>query len=185
MTRPAPNRCNRHCEQSEAIQTKGSRRLLSLDCFALPAMTMEAGSKLAIITFSVIPLYSRSIKQQKLLVNQSHPLKSRVGLNPAHRNEAPKRDLPAHSGRSPIGSGESHKMAPNPLIRFPGDHLGLAIFGHQWKPARLLIFSRSLARTAHRIEMISSRASSVGMCLLTTGSSTSVQSVSAGCTSGV
>ena len=71
------------------------------------------------------------------------------------------------------------------LIRFPGNHLGLAIFGQQWKPVWLLIFSRSVARAAHRAEMILSRASREGMCLLTTGSSTSVHSVSAGCTSGV
>ena len=71
------------------------------------------------------------------------------------------------------------------LIRFPGDHLGLAIFGHQWKPVWRLIFSRSVARAAHRDETISSRASRVAMCLLTMGSSTSVHSVSAGCTSGV
>jgi len=40
------------------------------------------------------------------------------------------------------------------LIRIPGDHFGLAIFGHQWKPAWLLIFSRSPARAAHRVAMI-------------------------------
>ncbi len=77
------------------------------------------------------------------------------------------------------------RLAENHLIRFPGDHLGLAILGHQWKPAWLLIFCRSAARAAQRAEMTSSSVSRSGMCLLTIGSSTSVQSVSAGCTSGV
>jgi hypothetical protein len=71
------------------------------------------------------------------------------------------------------------------VIRFPGDHLGLAILGHPWKPAWLLIFCRSAARAAQRAEMTSSSVSRSGMCLLTIGSSTSVQSVSAGCTLGV
>src|SRR5271166_5518087 len=79
----------------------------------------------------------------------------------------------------------THDGAALCLIRIPGDHFGLAIFGHQWKPAWLLIFSRSPARAAHRVAMISSRAARVGMCLLTTGSSTSVHNVSVGCTSGV
>ena len=90
------------------------------------------------------------------------------------------------SATSPRNPGSRRSTAPTPsLIRFPADHFELAILGHQWKPAWLLIFSRSLARAAQRIEMVSSRASRVGMCLLTTGSSTRVHSVSAGCTSGV
>ena len=71
------------------------------------------------------------------------------------------------------------------LIRFPADHLGLAILGHQWKPAWLLIFGRSAARATQRAEITLSSVSRSGTCLLTIGSSTSVQSVSAGCTSGV
>ena len=72
-----------------------------------------------------------------------------------------------------------------PIIRFPGDHFGLAIFGHQWKPARLLMVSRSLARAAHLWPMMSSSSSMVATCLLTMGSSTSAHNVSAGCSSGV
>ena len=71
------------------------------------------------------------------------------------------------------------------VIRFPADHLGLAILGHQWKPAWLLIFGGSAARAAQRAEMTLSSVSRSGTCLLTIGSSTSVRSVSAGCTSGV
>jgi len=71
------------------------------------------------------------------------------------------------------------------VIRFPGDHFGLAIFGHQWKPARLLMVSRSLARAAHLWPMMSSSSSMVATCLLTMGSSTSAHNVSAGCSSGV
>ena len=71
------------------------------------------------------------------------------------------------------------------LIRFPADYFGLAIFGHQWKPALPLMASRWLARAAHLFPMMSSSSSIVAMCLLTMGSSTSAHNVSAGCSSGV
>ena len=71
------------------------------------------------------------------------------------------------------------------VIRFPADHFGLAILGHQLKPALPLMASRSLARAAHLFPMMSSSSSIVAMCLLTIGSSTSAHSVSAGCSSGV
>ena len=71
------------------------------------------------------------------------------------------------------------------LIRFPADYFGLAIFGHQWKPALPLMASRSLARAAHLWPMMSSSSSIVARCLLTMGSSTSAYRVSAGCSSGV
>ncbi|WP_312030546.1 3'-5' exonuclease [Methylosinus sp. H3A] len=71
------------------------------------------------------------------------------------------------------------------LIRFSADYFGLAIFGHQWKPARLLMMSRSLASAAHLSPMIASSSSIVPMCLLTIGSSTRAHKVSAGCSSGV
>ena len=80
---------------------------------------------------------------------------------------------------------ETHQEGRERLIRFPADHFGLAIFGHQWKPARLLMVSRWLARAAHLWPMMSSSSSMVATCLLTMGSSTSAHNVSAGCSSGV
>jgi hypothetical protein len=72
-----------------------------------------------------------------------------------------------------------------PLIRFPADYFALAIFGHQWNPARLLMVSRSLASATHLLATISSSSSIVSTCLLTMGSSTSAHGVSAGCSCGV
>ena len=77
------------------------------------------------------------------------------------------------------------KLHREGVIRFPADHFGLAIFGHQWKPARLLMVSRSPASAAHLFPMIASSSSIVPTCLLTMGSSTRVHKVSAGCSSGV
>ena len=77
------------------------------------------------------------------------------------------------------------KFGAGYVIRFPVDYLALAISGHPWKPPWPLTFSRSLESAAQRAEIIVSRISMVAMYLLTTGSSTSVHSVSAGCTSGV
>jgi len=71
------------------------------------------------------------------------------------------------------------------MIRLPADYFGLAIFGHQWKPARLLMTSRSFASAAHLSPMITSSSLIVSRCLLTMGSSTSAHKVSAGCSSGV
>ena len=71
------------------------------------------------------------------------------------------------------------------VIRFPADYFGLAIFGHQWKPTRLLMISCWPASDAHLSPMIASSSSIVPTCLLTMGSSTSVHRVSAGCSSGV
>ena len=71
------------------------------------------------------------------------------------------------------------------LIRFPADYFGEAIFGHQWKPARLLMISGWPASDAHRSPMIASSSSIVPTCLLTMGSSTRIHKVSAGCSSGV
>ncbi|MGO4869403.1 MAG: integrase [Roseiarcus sp.] len=80
------------------------------------------------------------------------------------------------------------RIADGPLfrrvIRCPYDYFGLAIFGHQWKPALPLMASRWLARAAHLWPMMSSSSSIVATCLLTMGSSTSAHSVSAGCSSG-
>ena len=41
-------------------------------------------------------------------------------------------------------------------MRFPADYFGLAIFGREWKPAPPLMASRSLARAAHLLPMMSS-----------------------------
>src|SRR5271168_2871803 len=70
------------------------------------------------------------------------------------------------------------------LIRFPGDQFGLMIFGHQWKPDFPFMVSRCWAKSTQRLPMMSSSSSIVGICLLTMGSSTRFQSVSAGCNSG-
>ncbi|WP_170153301.1 RES family NAD+ phosphorylase, partial [Roseiarcus fermentans] len=61
------------------------------------------------------------------------------------------------------------------LIPFPGDQLALAMGGHQWKPALPLRVCRSSASWAHRCETMASSVSRSGMCLLTTGSSTTCQ----------
>lgn len=71
------------------------------------------------------------------------------------------------------------------VIRYPADYFGLAILGHQWKPARLLMMSHSFESAAHLSPMIASSSSIVPTCLLTMGSSTSAHKVSAGCNSGV
>ena len=82
-------------------------------------------------------------------------------------------------------AGEVMGALRDAVIRFPADHFGLAILGHQWKPALPLMASRSLTRAAHLFPMMSSSSSIVATCLLTMGSSTSAHSVSAGCSSGV
>ena len=71
------------------------------------------------------------------------------------------------------------------LIPFPGDQLALAIDGHQWNPALPFRVWRSFESWAHCWEMMASRVSRSGMCLLTIGSSTVCQRCSAGWSSGV
>jgi RNA-directed DNA polymerase len=66
------------------------------------------------------------------------------------------------------------------LIRFSADYFALAIFGHQLNPVLDFRVGRSSARITQRRLTMSSRVSRSGICLLTTGSSTSSQSVSAG-----
>jgi hypothetical protein len=95
-------------------------------------------------------------------------------------------DLQAPSSSAPsttLCDQRSAAHAP-PVIRFPGDQFGLMIFGHQWKPDFPFMVSRSWAKSTQRLPMMSSSSSIVGICLLTMGSSTRVQSVSAGCNSG-
>jgi hypothetical protein len=64
--------------------------------------------------------------------------------------------LRAAAGSGPLpptisGSAVRSSGRETIVIRFPADHLGLAIFGHQWKPAWLLIFSWSLAGGCARV----------------------------------
>jgi len=45
-------------------------------------------------------------------------------------------------------------MPDEPVIRFPGDQLALAMGGHQWKPALPFRVWRSVESWAHRCETI-------------------------------
>jgi hypothetical protein len=84
----------------------------------------------------------------------------------------------------PTIGGDRNDLSPPEvaalIIRFPGDQIGLAILGHQWKPALAWIWAGRSARAAQRAEMMRSSSSRVGICRLTIGSSTRVHSVSAG-----
>ena len=104
------------------------------------------------------------------------------------------------------------RVADGPLfrrvVRFPYDYFGLAIFGHQWKPALPLMASRWLPRgdpraarrgdhgsTFDGVALVAEGGASLADdvvefvdrrdVLVTMGSSTSAHSVSAGCSSGV
>ena len=71
------------------------------------------------------------------------------------------------------------------LIPAPVDQFGARRPGHQWKPAWPRTRSRLLPRATQRSATTASSSARVSKCLLTIGSSTWTQRVSAGCNSGV
>jgi hypothetical protein len=75
--------------------------------------------------------------------------------------------------------------APEAVIRTPDDQVGAWRWGHQWKLVWLLTRLRLLLRSTQRAATAASRSCKVSKWRLAIGSSTWVQRVSAGCSSGV